>query len=294
MPPDTEVSDMKRPVGPTVPRWQLGESLRRLRGNAEQKQAAKHLGCSVSKIQNIESGQVRIVKAELEALLDLWNVDDPEERERYMELQRLGNTRGWWSRYGRLPTPFTEFLGIESAATQIEIFEPLMVTGLMQTRGYALALEAAVTPEQTVEQVEKQVNLRMDRQDQVLKPEDRPDIWVVYDEGVLHRMVGGPTVMREQLLHLIELSDSKAITLQIVPFAQGGYPGTLGQLNVFSFDEELHTPVGYVESQAGNLYMEKPEEIRRLITAYNHIRSTALSPEQSVKMLKQRAQNLKE
>jgi len=285
---------MKHPAGPTIPRWQLGESLRRLRGTRDPKEGAQRLGCSIRKIHNIEAGEVRIVRTELEALLDLYGHDNSEEREWFMELQRLGNKRGWWSKYGRLPTPFAEFLGIESAATQIEIFEPLVVTGLMQTRSYALALEAGVTPGQTVEQVEKQVNLRMDRQEQVLKPEDGPEIWVVYDESVVHRMVGGSTVMREQLLHLIDLSDSKAITLQVVPFVQGGYPGTLGQMNIFSFDEELHTPVGYVESQAGNLYMEKPEEIRRLTTAYNHIRSTALSPEHSVKLLKQQAQKLKE
>jgi hypothetical protein len=294
MPPETEVSEMKRPVGPTIPRWQLGERLRQLRGAQDQKIAADRLGCSLRKIHSIESGEVRIIKTELEALLDLWGHDDPEEREYFMELQKLGNTRGWWSKYGRLPTPFAEFLGIESAATQIEIFEPLVVTGLMQTREYARAHEAGVTPGQTAEQVERQVNLRLDRQTAVLKPEDSPEIWAIYDEAVLHRVVGGPAVMREQLLHLIDLTDAKTITLQVVPFEQGGYPGTLGQLNIFSFDEELHTPVGYVESQAGNLYMEKPEEIRRLVTAYNHIRSTALSPEQSVKMLKQRAQSLKE
>lgn len=285
---------MKRPLGPTIPRWQLGESLRRLRNNRDPNEAAQRLGCSIRKIHNLEAGEVRIVKTELEALLDLWGHDKPEEREYFMELQKLGNTRGWWSKYGRLPTPFAEFLGIESAATQIEIFEPLMVTGLMQTKDYARAHEAAVTPGQTAEQIDRQVNLRLDRQEQVLKPSDSPEIWVVYDESVLHRTVGGPAVLRKQLLHLIDLTDAKAVTLQIVPFDQGGYPGTLGQLNIFSFDEELHTPVGYVESQAGNLYMEKPEELRRLITAYNHIRSTALSPEQSVKMLKQRAQILKE
>ncbi|THV43482.1 hypothetical protein FAB82_01075 [Glycomyces buryatensis] len=100
--------------------------------------------------------------------------------------------------------------------------------------------------------------------------------------------------MREQLLHLVEMADSKAITLQIVPFDQGGYPGALGKVSIYSFDDELHIPVGYVESQAGNLYLEKPEELRRLTTAYNHIRSTALSPERSVKLLKQRARDLKE
>jgi hypothetical protein len=294
MPPDVEVSDMKRPLGPTIPRWQLGESLRRLRGTRDPKEASQRLGCSLRKIHSIEAGEVRIVRAELEALLELWGHEDPEEREYFMELQKLGNTRGWWSKYGRLPTPFAEFLGIESAATQIEIFEPLMVTGLMQTKDYARAHEAAVTPGQTAEQIEKQVNLRLDRQEQVLQPADSPEIWVVYDESVLHRTVGGPAVLRDQLLHLIELADSKAVTMQIVPFDQGGYPGALGQMNIFSFDEELHSPVGYVECQAGNLYMEKPEELRRLTTAYNHIRSTALSPEQSVKMMKQRAKSLKE
>lgn len=285
---------MKRPAGPTIPRWQLGESLRRLRDNRDPKEAAQRLGCSIRKIHNLEAGEVRIVKTELEALLDLYGHDDPEERQWFMELQQLGNKRGWWSKYGRLPTPFAEFLGIESAATQIEIFEPLVVTGLMQTRQYAMAHEAGVTPGQTVEQIEKQVNLRMDRQEQVLKPEDGPEIWVVYDESVVHRLVGGSAVMREQLLHLIELSERKAITLQVVPFDQGDYPGTLGKVSIYSFDDELHTPVGYVESQAGNLYMEKPEELRRLESAYNHIRSAALSPERSVKLLKHQAQKLKE
>ncbi|THV33916.1 helix-turn-helix domain-containing protein, partial [Glycomyces buryatensis] len=176
---------MKRPLGPTVARWGLGETLLQARRAAglEREDAARRLGCSVSKVQNIENGESRIVIAELEKLLSIYGVTDPEQVERCMELRQLGTQRGWWSKYGRLPKPFMEFLGIESAAKQIEIFEPLMITGLMQTRAYALAHEAAVTPEQTAEQVEKQVNLRMDRQKQVLKPDDRPEIWVVYDES---------------------------------------------------------------------------------------------------------------
>lgn len=294
MRPDLEVETMKRPIGPTVPRWQLGALLRqaRIAAGLDQADAKNHLGCSMGKMTNIETGQVGVVKSVVKDLLDLYGITDPDERQRYFELQRLGKSRGWWSSHGQLPTTFQDFLGIESAATMIESFELAMVPGLLQTEAFARAHERAVTPGQTSEQVERQVELRMDRKKHILEADDRPRLWVILDESILHRLVGGREVMKEQLTDMLEQIEAKICEFQIVPFAAGDYAGTLGKLDIYSFDEELHTPIAFVESQAGSLYMEKPEELRRCIDAYTYIRSTALSPEESVKLLKQRAQNL--
>src|SRR5262249_30950387 len=133
---------MPRPIGPTIPRWQLGEQLADLRTGAQVSQAriAERLGCSVSKIQKIEAGEVGLVRAELEAMLGEYDLTDEALRAELFELQRLGKQRGWWSTFGAVPAPFATFLGLESAATRIKAFEPLVVHGLLQTEDYARAI----------------------------------------------------------------------------------------------------------------------------------------------------------
>ena len=281
---------MTRPVGPTIPRWQLGENLRKLRLEAGLSQAdvKHHLGCSISKVQNMERGSVGVVKAEVESLLSLYGITDQQECERFLELQRLGKSRGWWSRFGKLPSTVSNFLGIESAATQIQEFEPQVISGLLQTEDYARSVEASLTPTQPHHDCERNVQLRLERQQHVLHEsgDTRPDKWFVFDEAVFHRLVGGPKTMVAQIDQLVELVNARMIVLQIVPFSCGGYPGTLGSFSIYSFDESLHSPVAFVESQAGNLYMEHAEDIERCKNAYAHISSIALSPEDSLKRLK--------
>ena len=271
---------MPRPIGPTIPRWQLGEQLSRLRDRARvsQGQIAERLGCSVSKIQKIEAGEVGVVKAELEAMLTAYHLTDERMREELFELQKLGKQRGWWSKLGSVPTPFATFLGLESAATRIKVFEPMVVHGLLQTEEYARAIAGTVALTSDEEQRERQVRIRMQRQEMVFA-EDPPEISVVLDEAVLHRQIGGPQVMCTQLKHLLEPPPS--VTVQVVPFESGGYPGTLGALTIFEFEAHMHTPVVYVEGQAGNLYLEREDDLRRCNVAYNHMSASALGEQDS-------------
>jgi transcriptional regulator with XRE-family HTH domain len=285
---------MKRHIGPTVPRWQLGILFTTLRTAAgkDQAEVAKHLSVSAGTMVNYETGKVGMTKSTVKDLLDFYDVTDEAERERYFELQSLSKTRGWWSSYGKLPSTFQQFLGIESAAEMIESFELAMFPGLLQTEGYARAHERAVTPSQTDEQLERQVQLRMDRQKHILEADNPPQLWVVLDESILHRVCGGPRVMKEQLEHIIGKVEERKCEIQVVPFAAGDYAGTLGKVDIYTFDEELHSPIAFVESRGGTIVMEEPDEIQRCAETYTYIRSTALSPKDSVKMLKQRVQNL--
>jgi transcriptional regulator with XRE-family HTH domain len=276
---------MPKPIGPTIPRWQLGEQLARMRETAgiSQAEVADRLGCSVSKVQKIEAGDVGIVRAELLLMLDVYGVSDAEVRDSLLELQRLGKQRGWWSTFGQVPAPFATFLGLESAAIRIQVFESMVVYGLLQTEDYARAI--AETWEGSVltdEQVDRQVKIKMERQQRVLD-EDSPELWVILDEAVLRREIGGRAVMATQLKHLAMMA--KQMTLQVVPFAHGGYPGVRGALTIFDFDERMHSPVAYVEGQAGNLYMEKAEDLRRCSVAYNHMTAAALSKQESIKLI---------
>ncbi len=275
---------MSKPIGPTIPRWQLGEQLSRLRDRAGVSQAriAARLDCSVSKIQKIEAGEVGVVRAELEAMLTEYQVTDDRMHDELFELQKLGKQRGWWSGYGAVPAPFATFLGLESAARTIKVFEPLMVYGLLQTECYARAIEATCNVNASEEQIERQVSLRLERQQQVFG-EDPPEVWVLLDEAVLHREMGSRGVMADQLQQLLKLP--KRITLQIVPFSSGGHPGILGGFTIFEFDERMHTPVVYVEGPAGNLYMEKEDDVNRCNLAYSHMTASAMNKQESARLI---------
>ncbi|MGH3736161.1 MAG: helix-turn-helix domain-containing protein [Micromonosporaceae bacterium] len=275
---------MTKVAGPTIPRWQLGQELSRLRDAVELTPAdvAEKLDCSESKVKKIEAGYVGVVKAELMLMMDLYQVD-PSAREALFELQKLGKQRGWWSKFGRVPNSFGTFLGLESAADLIRIFEPMVVHGLLQTEEYATELERTASPGASPEQVERQVKIRMARQERVLGGDEPPELWVVLDEAVLRRIMGGPDVMRRQLEHLHAVSER--VTLQVVPFAHGGYPGTLGAFTIFEFDDEVRSPVAYVEGQGGGLYLERSVDLQRCNVSYNHLTAVALSPPQSAKLI---------
>ena len=275
---------MAKPIGPTIPRWQLGEELARLRKKADytRQRIADRLRCSVSKIEKIEGGQVRSKLAELETMLTEYGVPQ-DEWPPLLELQRLGATRGWWSKFGRLPQPFTEFLGLEMAAVTIRTFELAVIPGLFQTEDYARALTQSDTVGMTPEWLEREVGLRINRQKQILA-EDPPEIFLVLDEAALRRQIGDPKIMHDQLQHLIELS--RSIHLQVAPLEQGGHPGVHGSFVIFDFPEELHSPVVYVECPAGNLYLEKTIDLRRCSLAFDHLLGAALSRPKSVALIK--------
>lgn len=274
---------MKKPIGPTIPRWQLGEQLIRMRDEAGMSQAeiADQLGCSVSKIQKIEAGDVGVVRGELLLMLDAYGVDETTLRDQLTELQKLGKQRGWWSQFGQVPGTFATFLGLESAAKSIHIFEPLMVTGLLQTEEYARAIieDANLL---TGEQADRQVKLRIERQERVLDNEP-PLIWVILDEAALRRRVGSPGVMARQMRRLEVVS--RQINLQVVPFDHGAYPGMRGALTIFEFDESMHSPVAYVESHAGNMYMERSEELAGCNVTFRHMTAAALGKQESLKLI---------
>lgn len=279
-------------IGPTVPRWRLGAELCRLRKGADVPEAAiaEKLACSVSKIAKIEAGYVGVGRAELLFMLDTYGADT-QTREALLDLGKLGKQRGWWSRFGKLPLQFSNFLGLETAATAVQVYEPLMIYGLLQTDAYARALlEATWSPRDP--EVDRQMAIRQERKARVLDS-DPPDITVILGEGALRQVVGSTDIMREQLAHLLATTYGP-ITLRVLPYSAPSFAGALGAFSIFEFPESLHSPVIYVESQAGNLYMETPDEIKRCSLAFNQLATAALNPSESAELIKAVASEMAE
>jgi hypothetical protein len=118
-----------------------------------------------------------------------------------------------------------------------------------------------------------------------LTQDDPIDLWVVLDEAVVSRPVGGDEVMRDQLKRLVEASTLPNVTIQVLPFAAGAHAGMDGTFAILDFPDAEDPDVVFAENATGGLFLEKSDELRKYVFIFDQIRSTALSPEKSATLI---------
>lgn len=278
-------------VNPTVRRRRLGQELRRLREqkNMTAEQVADRLLVSQSKISRLENGRRSISQRDVRDLCGVYEVDDERIVNSLMQMARESRQQGWWNAFGDVP--YSVYIGLETAAASLRIYQSLVVPGLLQTRAYAEAVIAGSSPEVTPADVEKRVNVRMRRQDRIRETEQPLRLWAVFDEAALRRVVGNEQIMREQLDHLVEVSELPHVTVQVLPFETGAHPGVTGQYAILEFPEESDSSVIYLEGVTSDLYLEKSDDVHNYSMMYEHLRAQALNPEQTRKFIVDRAKN---
>jgi transcriptional regulator with XRE-family HTH domain len=179
-----------------------------------------------------------------------------------------------------LPDWFRPYPELEVEASTIRMFALGLIPGLLQTEAYA---RQVFRIDQSPEKVDQLLAARMKRQG-ILARSERPLLWVVLDEFVLHRVIGGPEVMREQLAHLIEVEQRTNITIQIVPAGRGAYAGLGGYLTLLCFDEG--PDVVYLDDQVGGHLIEETATVDACGIQFDRIRASAMSQEESMELLK--------
>jgi transcriptional regulator with XRE-family HTH domain len=263
---------------PTIRRRRLALELRRLRETARLtcEDVAEHLECSASKISRMETGRVSVSPRDVRDMLDLYAVPQ-EQRESLVQLARDSRQKGWWHAYSDAMQPqFATYVGLESAASEIRIYEVSLIPGLLQTEDYARAVVRAGMMNSPHEDIERRVALHMARQPAVTR-DDPPKVWAVVDEAALRRCVGGPAVMRPQLEHLLGHHAIPNVEIQVIPFAAGAHPGMGRPFVILVFSDVIDTDVVYLEDLASALYVEDAAEVARYNMFFNHLRATALS-----------------
>ena len=275
------------PRGPTVLRMMLGSQLRRFRETAgvSPEQAAYEIRASRSKISRMEHGRVGFKRRDVADLLTLYGVRDEQVRARMLSFAEQASTPGWWSKYDDvLPDWFEAFLGLEGAASVIRTFELQFVYGLFQIEAYARAVTSLGNKTASAEEIDRRVSVRLKRQDVLTSPEP-PQVWSVMDEAVLRRPVGGRTVMRAQLAHLIEVASLPRITIQVVPFARGGHAAAGGSFTVLRFAEPEVPDIVYIEQLTSALYLDRREDVDHYLEVMNVLSTEALPPARSAALL---------
>jgi transcriptional regulator with XRE-family HTH domain len=270
---------------PTVRRRRLALELRRLRESAKLtcEEVAERMECSASKISRVETGRVSVSPRDVRDMLEIYDAP-ADQRESLVQLARDSRQKGWWHAYGDSVQPhFATYLGLESAASELRIYEVSLIPGLMQTEDYARAVISAGMVNSPRTDIERRVAVRMERKR--LAREDPPKVWAVLDEAALRRQVGGPEVMRVQLEHLRELADLRNVSLQVLPFRGGAHPGMGRPFVILVFGETIDPDVVYLEDLTSALWVENVDEVDRYNMFFNHLRASALSFDQSVAMI---------
>jgi transcriptional regulator with XRE-family HTH domain len=265
---------------PTLRRRQVGMQLRRLREAAGVTidQVAEQLECSASKISRIETGQTGVTPRDVRDMAAVYGVP-PQEADLLLRFAREARQKGWWQLYGTVLTG--AYVGLEAAADSIRAYEALVVPGLLQTEEYARAMIRTGRPDIDTEEAEKRVRVRMNRQS-LLTQDDPIDLWIVLDEAVLHRPVGGRAVTKEQFAHLVEVAELPNVTLQVLPFATGPHAGMDGTFTILLYEESAGQNLVFVSNAAGGLFLEKEEELQRYAFVFDHLRASALDPDDTI------------
>ncbi|RZE75897.1 transcriptional regulator, partial [Streptomyces albidoflavus] len=274
--------------GSVVRRILLGSQLRRLReGRGITREAAGYsIRASESKISRMELGRVSFKARDVEDLLTLYGVADGAERAALLDLAREANVAGWWHSYSDvLPGWFQTYVGLEGAASLIRVYEVQFVHGLLQTEAYAHAVVERGMPGASAAEIDRRVALRLERQ-KLLVSERAPGFHVVLDEAALRRPYGDRTVMREQLEHLIEISERPNVTLQVMPFSFGGHAGESGAFALLRFPESDLSDVVYLEQLTSALYLDKREEVAQYERAMERLQRDSPDPSRTRDLLR--------
>ncbi|MER6343533.1 helix-turn-helix domain-containing protein [Streptomyces sp. NPDC001595] len=268
-------------VNPTVRRRRLGQELRRLRElkGMTAEEVAERLLVSQSKISRLENGRRSISQRDVRDLCGVYEVEDHRIVDSLMQMAKDSRQQGWWHSFGDIP--YSVYIGLETDAASLRVYDPQVVPGLLQTRQYAEALIVGALPEATPTDIDKRVQVRLRRQERIAADENPLRLWAVLDEAAVRREVGSKQVMIEQLEYLLEMSQLPHVTVQLIPFSMGAHPGVSGQYAILEFPDAADSSVVYIEGVTSDLYLEKAQDVQKYSVMYEHLRAQALNVEQT-------------
>lgn len=266
-----------------TPRQFLGKEICRARvaaGFSSQQALADHLGFERTVIAKAESGD----RVPSDPVLTAWAVACNLDTEHYQRLADLARTSD-----GPVPTWFEDYLEAERAAQSLLIWSPIVIPGLLQSAEYARALLLAQQTDTSDEAIDALVNARLDRQ-AIFDRAGPPDVTVVLDEAVLHRLIGTPALMHDALIHVAEMAVRPNIVVQVVPSTKGANAGIGGAFDIASADSTPDTlRMDGVEDQT----TENRSLVRKHGVAFNRVRGDALPRDASRDLILKAAEQWK-
>lgn len=275
-------------ASPTIAGWELSRRLRARRHELglDSQTVATALGFSRNYLSAVENDRARLADDRFDAIVELFELDRGD-REEVLALRQLAREVGWWDEYATvLVDDVRRLYGLEAGATRIRAYESSIVNGLLQTPGYARELMEShpdVRPADTARLLE----VRRRRQERLDGP-GAPELVTVTSETALLQNLGSPSVLKEQLVHLVEVIDSRPnVEVRVHPFtAPPGGAATSSTLYLLDFDRPFLPPtVAWQESMFALGIEEDPDRIELMNLCFDQVLRSALSPAESREMI---------
>jgi len=272
-------------LSPTVRQRELGMRLREFRTakGLTVEDVAQELFCSPTKISRAETGARLATLRDVRDLCQIYGVDAETSAE-LMELAREARQPGWWTKFDDLK--ITPLIGMEQAATAITCFGMYFVPALLQTEDYAREIIKGIAPKIEEKILAQRVEARMMRQKLLSQPKP-PKYRALLDEAVLHRQVGGPSVMKAQLEKILLLAREERAAVQVIPYEVGAYGAIDSNFDYLEFAGSMLPDLVFVEGLVSHLYLERPDELERYREALDYLRDEALNPRDSARKIEE-------
>ncbi|WP_280259281.1 helix-turn-helix domain-containing protein [Nocardia abscessus] len=285
--------------GSTLPRRQLGRALREAREGAgfTLERAAQLMEMGKTSVGRIEKGQNDKVRLrDVEAFGNLYGLG-AEQIEELKALAQQSATKSWWQSSRNLIVPgYNTYLGLESGASELYFYQPVIIPGLLQAKGYATAVEGPMRPDETEQDIAQRVALRLQRSVILTRPRSPVRAEFILHQSVLHTVAGSSRTMSAELRHLADMSTLENVTVRILPYS-AGYPGHVVATPyiVLDFPPDgkgyAEPSIVYSETTIGTMFFEEDDDVNQFRMLHETLRSAALGEQPSRDLLRKMARS---
>ncbi|KUO20643.1 helix-turn-helix domain-containing protein [Streptomyces dysideae] len=264
---------------PTGRQLRLGTELRKLRDRAglTAAEASQLLGVKPNQISNMEAGRAGVSAERVRTMACTYECSDTAHIKALVGMTG-DRKRGWWEAYREiLPAPLLDLAELEQHAHSLRGATTARVPGLLQTREYALEIFRQAVTELSPPDIEHRLSFRIKRQ-AILFREDNPTPYeAIVHEAALRMKVGGPTVARQQLQHMLDMSDRDHITLRAITFDVGAYPGS-GQSIYYAHGPVPQLDTVHLDQSHGLVFLDAEAQLHKYRTLFERVEAVALDP----------------
>ncbi|KOX31032.1 DNA-binding protein [Saccharothrix sp. NRRL B-16348] len=279
-------------MSPSVAGWELGLRLRERRElmDVTAVSAGKAIDTSQSYISGVENGKLKINARKLAELATVLEFDEAEIEE-LQELREAAGQRAWWSPYSAMfSSDMLRYFGFEHGAEAIRAYNAGLISGLLQTKEYALAVMHGGGPSIRLAEANRRVEVRMKRQERLDDKDDPLRLTALITESALRQQVGGREVMAAQLRHLADKIEQLPDTLdvRIIPFS-ADYYNALGGSNfyIFGFSSSRLPELVWQETITSTDLIDQPMRMREYNLAHDQALGYALGRTESLGLIEQ-------
>ncbi|MBT0772937.1 helix-turn-helix domain-containing protein [Kineosporia sp. J2-2] len=261
---------------PTVCQQILAHRLRsrRLELGMKISDVAARLRFSSSKISRLETEE-RIAQVEdVHTLAGLYGFSGAETAE-LVQLAIGARQRSPFKDF-HPASPERDYLELEVVARRVRAFDPNLVHGLLQLPSYT----SEVLHGRGILEHQRILDSRAVRQRRLTGVSPLPIEFVV-GEAALRMNTQDPTVMQDQIAHLLAVSTWPNVVLQVLPSSAGPAMGRLEGFNILESGKEGLADVVYVELLTRQLIIDERDQVSRYEDAFQSLSKQALTSEES-------------